>query len=92
MRNRLCLTTAILLLIPAFARGGEDAKLPAVNEIIAKMVAGDAQRQRSLGININLWWGLCILAFGAVMLLLCLRKKRPAQPAADRQSKTNLVQ
>lgn len=25
---------------------------------------------RSLGININLWWGIVLLAFGAVMLLL----------------------
>jgi hypothetical protein len=26
--------------------------------------------QRSLGININLWWGLALLLFGIVMLLL----------------------
>jgi hypothetical protein len=31
--------------------------------------------QRSLGININLWWGLVMLVFGAVMLFLGLRKK-----------------
>ncbi len=31
--------------------------------------------QRSLGLNINLWWGLVLLAFGAVMLFLALRKK-----------------
>ena len=34
--------------------------------------------ERSLGININLWWGIAILAFGGVMLLFSwksLRKK-----------------
>jgi hypothetical protein len=26
--------------------------------------------QRSLGIDVNLWWGLVLLAFGALMLWL----------------------
>ncbi len=26
--------------------------------------------QRSLGININLWWGIVLLVFGLVMLLM----------------------
>jgi hypothetical protein len=29
--------------------------------------------QRSLGINVNLWWGLVLLAFGLVMLRLVRR-------------------
>ena len=29
--------------------------------------------QRSLGVNINLWWGLAMTAFGAVMLWLARR-------------------
>jgi hypothetical protein len=29
--------------------------------------------KRSLGININLWWGLVLLAFGGAMLILALR-------------------
>ena len=33
--------------------------------------------QRSLGINVNLWWGLVMLAFGALMLMLA-RSRRPA--------------
>ena len=32
--------------------------------------------QRSLGIYINLWWGLVLLAFGAVMLWLSRRSIR----------------
>ena len=38
--------------------------------------------QRSLGININLWWGLVSLAFGVSMLALATwsgRKKREAE-------------
>ena len=31
--------------------------------------------ERSLGININLWWGLVLLAFGLIMLILAIRAK-----------------
>jgi hypothetical protein len=31
--------------------------------------------QSSLGINVNLWWGLLLFCFGAVMLLLALRHR-----------------
>jgi hypothetical protein len=35
------------------------------------LTGGDEMYARqSLGVNINLWWGLAMLAFGAVMLLL----------------------
>ncbi|HJS42810.1 MAG TPA: hypothetical protein VJ755_05020 [Gemmatimonadales bacterium] len=30
--------------------------------------------QRSLGINVNLWWGLVLLAFGLTMLFLSGRR------------------
>jgi hypothetical protein len=30
--------------------------------------------QRSLGINVNLWWGLVLLVFGLVMLWLVRRE------------------
>lgn len=34
--------------------------------------------QRSLGINVNLWWGLVLLAFGLAMLALAASaRKRP---------------
>lgn len=32
--------------------------------------------QKSLGINMNLWWGLFQVLFGASMLFLALKKKR----------------
>ena len=35
-----------------------------------------AQYARSLGININLWWGFVLLAFGALMLLGAARGRK----------------
>ena len=39
-----------------------------------------AMYERSLGININLVWGLVMLAFGAMMLLLCWRGGKNSGP------------
>ncbi len=38
--------------------------------------------QRSLGINVNLGWGVVLLGFGIVMLLLGRRGQRTPQPAS----------
>ena len=35
--------------------------------------------QRSLGVNINLWWGLALLLFGGTMLFLARRSSRRTQ-------------
>jgi hypothetical protein len=35
-----------------------------------------AMYEKSLHVNINLWIGLTMLAFGGVMLLLAIRKKK----------------
>jgi hypothetical protein len=40
------------------------------------LVSNPAIYQRSLGINVNLWWGLVLLAFGLVMLWLVRRTGR----------------
>lgn len=38
------------------------------------LTAGNAELyRRSLGININLWWGLALLAFGGLMWLAARR-------------------
>jgi hypothetical protein len=37
-----------------------------------------AMYQRSLGININLWWGIVLFAFGAVMLVFSLLSRKAA--------------
>ena len=44
-------------------------------------VSDRAIYDRSLGINVNLWWGLVLLAFGLVMLGLAWRG-RPRTPAS----------
>ena len=36
---------------------------------------------RSLGINVNLWWGVVLLAFGLVMLGLATRGRRLPVPS-----------
>lgn len=41
------------------------------------LVSPDAIYARSLGINVNLWWGLFLLAFGLVMLAFALRARKP---------------
>jgi hypothetical protein len=38
--------------------------------------------QRSLDININLWWGLVLLAFGVFMLLMARKGSKAASPGA----------
>jgi len=63
---------------------GLDIRLPigALFTIIGVLLAGyglvsdRALYQRSLGVNVNLWWGLVLVAFGAVMLALARRRAR----------------
>jgi hypothetical protein len=37
------------------------------------LISDQAVYQQSLGINVNLWWGLVLLLFGLVMLGFALR-------------------
>ena len=46
------------------------------------LLSGAAIYERSLGINVNLWWGLVLLAFGLTMLAFALRASG-ASPAID---------
>lgn len=40
-----------------------------------------ATLQRSLGLNINLWWGLFLVVFGALMLIFALLgRNKPDEP------------
>jgi len=40
------------------------------------IVSSPAIYEKSLGINVNLWWGLVLLVFGLVMLALAYRAHR----------------
>jgi hypothetical protein len=46
--------------------------------LVAFGISTDGQRiyAKSLGININLWWGLVLMAFGLIMLLLGRRSQK----------------
>jgi hypothetical protein len=37
------------------------------------LASNPAIYEKSLGINVNLWWGLVLLVFGLVMLVLAYR-------------------
>jgi multisubunit Na+/H+ antiporter MnhG subunit len=51
------------------------------------LLSGPAIYQRSLGLDINLWWGLALLAFGLAMLALAWRAAA-VQARAARQAGT----
>ena len=42
--------------------------------------------QRSLGVNVNWWWGLCLLGFGLAMLYFARRSSRRDAAAAGGRS------
>jgi hypothetical protein len=44
--------------------------------VVYGLVSDRALYARSLGIDVNLWWGLVLLAFGLVMLGFALRAGR----------------
>lgn len=47
------------------------------------LAGNKAVYERSLGININLWWGMVMLLFGIVMIALGRRGERQPLNAAD---------
>jgi hypothetical protein len=51
--------------------------------VVYGLVSDSAIYQRSLGININLWWGLAMLVFGVIMYLFGRRKPRDHVPGAS---------
>lgn len=57
--------------------------------------SGDPIYQHSLGYNVNLYWGLMLLVFGALMLLLAWRGSRkppePQSPAKDENPKEHMA-
>jgi multisubunit Na+/H+ antiporter MnhG subunit len=43
------------------------------------LVSDKEQYTRSMGINVNLWWGLVMLVFGVVMWFFAIRASRPGK-------------
>ncbi len=46
------------------------------------LTGADPMYQRSLGINVNVWWGAVLLVFGALMLYFARKTSREAPPKA----------
>jgi len=44
------------------------------------LVSNRAMYEKSLGINVNLWWGLVLLVFGLTMLWFAYRAHRAVKP------------
>ena len=44
--------------------------------VVYGLVADTAIYAKSLGINVNLWWGVVLLLFGGMMLWLARRRGR----------------
>ena len=66
--------------------GGMFAVTGLLLTIYGVVTGSDARMyERATGLNINLWWGLVMLAFGLVMLALGRRggKAEGARPAED---------
>ncbi|HEV3040154.1 MAG TPA: hypothetical protein VHA33_20490 [Candidatus Angelobacter sp.] len=47
------------------------------------LAGNQAIYDRSLGINVNLWWGVVMLAFGLVMILMGRRGARLAENSSE---------
>jgi hypothetical protein len=43
--------------------------------VLYGLFSGTAAYARSLGIDVNLWWGLIMLIFGGLMFLAAYRKR-----------------
>ena len=56
--------------------------------VIFGLVTGSSPEtyKPSLGININLYWGVLLLVFGGWMLTMAIRASRAAPPAAESAS------
>ena len=66
--------------------GGMFATVGLLLTIYGVATGGDASMyERALGVNINLWWGVAMLAFGLVMLALGRRgaKTQGVRPEED---------
>jgi drug/metabolite transporter (DMT)-like permease len=50
--------------------------------VYGALTGSDPMYQRSLGINVNVWWGAVLLLFGALMLYFARKTAKEAPPKA----------
>lgn len=51
--------------------------------VVYGLASRDAIYNRSLGINVNLWWGVVLLVFGLAMLGLAIRGSRRSRDGGE---------
>lgn len=66
--------------------GGMFSIIGLVLAIYGLLTHGNPMYARSLGINVNVWWGLVMLAFGVAMLFGAIRAGRRTRPDPQGQS------
>ena len=44
--------------------------------VYGSLTGGDPMYQRSLGLNVNVWWGAVLLLFGGLMLFFARRSAK----------------
>jgi hypothetical protein len=62
--------------------GGMFSILGLMMFVYGLFTTGDEMYARSLGVNVNLWWGLVMLIFGGLMLFFGVRQKAVPKPAS----------
>lgn len=50
--------------------------------VYGALTGSDPMYQRSLGINVNVWWGAILLVFGGLMLYFARKTTKEAPPEA----------
>jgi putative Mn2+ efflux pump MntP len=50
--------------------------------VYGALTGSDPMYQRSLGINVNVYWGVVLLVFGALMLYFARKTSKEAAPKA----------
>lgn len=62
--------------------GGMFSVIGVLLVVYGLVTTGSEIYQRSLGMNVNIIWGVVLLGFGGLMLFFGLRSK-PSQPGSD---------
>jgi len=57
--------------------------------VLAGLISNDEIYRSSLGVNVNLWWGLVMLIFGVVMIVFGKRGGNVATVVAENEGRLN---
>ena len=57
--------------------------------VLAGLISNDEIYRSSLGVNVNLWWGLVMLVFGVVMIFFGKRGRDVATVVTENEGRLN---